>query len=229
MCDMFLEMIKSMSISEKDIQERFKLTTIETMRAIENEGKSALVMYAHYASYEWSNSLNLISSFQCIGIYKKIRNPYFNALLIKIRARFDSPLIESKQVIRRIIKDRAENKLRLYGMISDQTPKIQNAFYWRPFMGTTVPMFMGAELLAKKLNLPVYYMKVTKKKRGFYEAELVPITLEPKKCKDHFIIDSYTKLLEEQIDQQPEHYLWTHKRWKLKNSPKPSGAIVVAE
>ncbi len=226
MCDMFLEMVKSLSITEEELKERFKLTNIAFLRTLEAQNKSALVMYAHYASYEWSNSIDLISSFACVGIYKKIANPHFDALLQRIRARFGSPLIESKNVIRKIIKDRQAGKLHFYGMISDQTPKMQNASYWRPFMGVTVPMFLGTQILSKKLDLPVYYMKVTKKKRGFYEAEFVPITTHPKNCGTYEIVDTYTRLLEEQIYEQPEYYLWTHKRWKFKDFPKPSDAVI---
>ena len=183
-------------------------------------------MYAHYASYEWSNSIDLVSEYDCVGIYKKIANPHFDALLQRIRARFGSPLIESKNVIRKVIQDRKDQKLHIYGMISDQTPKMQNALYWRPFMGVTVPIFLGTQILSKKLDLPVYYMKVTKKKRGFYEAEFVPITTDPKNCGDYEIVDSYIQFLEEQIHEQPEYYLWTHKRWKFKGFPIPKEAVV---
>ena len=226
MCDMFLEMIKSLAITEEEIKARFRLKDEASLQRLEAENKSVLVMYAHYASYEWSNSIDLISRYDCVGIYKRIANPHFDALLQRIRARFGSPLIESKNVIRKIIQDRRDEKLHFYGMISDQTPKMQNATYWRPFMGVTVPIFLGTQILSKKLDLPVYYMKVTKRKRGFYEAEFVPITTDPKNCGEYEIVDTYTKLLEAQIYEQPEFYLWTHKRWKFKDFPRPEGAVV---
>ena len=226
MCDMFLEMIKSLTITKEEIMSRFKLAHPDGMQAIEAQQKSILVMYAHYASYEWSNSLDISSPFECVGIYKRIANPYFDQLLQRIRSRFGSPLLESRQVVRRVIKDRAEGNLHIYGMISDQSPKLVNAMYWRPFMGVTAPMFLGTQVLSKKLDLPVYYMKVKKVKRGFYEAEFVPIAIDPKNCGDYFIIDRYIELLEEQIRERPELYLWTHKRWKLKDAIKPKGAVV---
>ena len=57
-------------------------------------------------------------------------------------------------------------------------------------------------------------LKVEKVKRGFYEATISTITKHPKDYKDYEITDIFLKLLEEQIYEAPEYYLWTHKRWK---------------
>ena len=32
--------------------------------------------------------------------------------------------------------------------------------------------------------------------------------------KDYEITDAFMKLVEQQIHEAPEYYLWTHKRWK---------------
>lgn len=224
--DIFFEMIKSISISESEIQKRFKIKNIAGFRAIESQNKSIVGMYAHYASYEWSNSINLSSNYQCVGIYKKIQNPYFDALLQKIRARFDSPLIESKKVFRQIAKDKIAGRLRMYGMISDQSPKLQNALYWTPFLGIMSPVFMGTEVLARRLDIPVYYMKITKVKRGFYEGEIIPIATKPKEVPEYYIVNTYTKMLEAQILEEPAYYLWTHKRFKHHVSTRPERAVV---
>jgi len=56
--------------------------------------------------------------------------------------------------------------------------------------------------------------KVRKLKRGYYEAEIVPIALEPTKTKENFITDTFTEALEELIQEDPRYYLWTHNRFK---------------
>src|SRR5699024_9536095 len=104
-----------------------------------------------------------------------------------------------------------------YGMIADQSPKLQFARYWRPFFNHKVPVFIGSEKLAKRLDLSVTYLKIEKTKRGYYEAELIPITDNPDSLPDYEITDTYFELLEAQIRQNPQNYLWTHKRWKHEN------------
>ncbi|PTM03400.1 MAG: lipid A biosynthesis acyltransferase, partial [Bacteroidetes bacterium] len=44
------------------------------------------------------------------------------------------------------------------------------------------------------------------------------ITEHPNDFKDYEITDAFLKLVEQQIYDTPEYYLWTHKRWKHKDS-----------
>ncbi|MFC5048821.1 lysophospholipid acyltransferase family protein [Aquimarina hainanensis] len=164
MCDMFLEMIKSISITKEEMLERFRVTNIEDFHALEKENKSIVVLMGHYASYEWSSAIDLLSINPCVGIYKKVRNPYFDKMVHRIRGRFSARLIESHDVVRTISQDIKKGDICSYGMIADQSPKIWNAKYWTDFMGVTVPVFLGASLIARKFDLTVLYLQINKRK-----------------------------------------------------------------
>ena len=114
----------------------------------------------------------------------------------------------------------AENQkngiLSMYGLASDQSPKLNRAFHWDKFMGVEVPVHTGAEMLAKKYDLNVLFVKVKKVKRGFYEATFVPITDNPTSIPDFEITNTFLREVEKQILEAPEYYFWTHKRWKHK-------------
>ncbi len=229
MCDMFLEMIKSISISNNEMKKRFKITNLDKIQELEAKGENIMVFMAHYASYEWSNVVDIQTNFQAVGIYKKIGNKYFDRLVRRIRARFGSRVVTTKNAMKEITEDQEKNDgLYMYGLVSDQSPKIYNAMYWTDFMGIKVPTFLGAEVLAKRSGMNVYYLKVEKLKRGYYEAEFVPITENSKNCQDYFIVKKYLSILEEQIRNKPEFYLWSHKRWKHRNavSEAPEGATI---
>ena len=214
LCDMFLEMIKTMTISKKEIKKRYLFTNLDFYKELEKEQKSIAVMCAHYGSYEWLISMNYYSDFQGYGIYKKIRNPYFDKLVHKIRSRFKAILITTKETIPTIIKNNNENKLGLYGFASDQSPKLESAFHWSKFMNIEVPVHTGAEMLAKRYNMSLIFLKVKKVKRGFYEAELELLSKDPKDIPNYEITDEFFKRVEKQIYEAPEFYLWTHKRFK---------------
>ena len=51
-------------------------------------------------------------------------------------------------------------------------------------------------------------------KRGYYEATFQTLADKPKSFKDYDITDRFLKLVEDQIIEAPEYYLWTHNRWK---------------
>ena len=214
MCDMFLEMIKTMSISSEEMKERFKITNIELLKEYEQKNKSIILLAAHYASWEWLLSINESTSFKCYGVYKKVNNKYFDAKVRAIRSKFKSILVTTDNTIALINDNEKNGVMSLYGLASDQSPQVHKTFHWQQFMGITVPVHTGAEMLAKRYDLEVVFAKVKKVKRGYYEATFVPIANNPKSIPDYEITDAYLKEVEQQILEAPEFYFWTHKRWK---------------
>ena len=214
LCDMFLEMIKTMTISKKEISKRFVFTNLEVYKNLESQQKSIAMMLAHYASYEWVISMNAYVTYSAFAIYKKIANPYFDKLVRKIRSRFKAYLITTKETIPYIIKNKNNNELSIYGFASDQSPKVSSAFHWQKFMGIEVPVHTGAEMLSKKYDMNVIFLKVKKVKRGFYEASFEILSENVQEVPNYEITDKFLKLVEQQIYEAPEYYLWTHKRWK---------------
>lgn len=217
MCDLFLEMAKSLTISEKEIKSRFKFTNIELVKEFEKQNKSIIFVCGHYASYEWVISMGYHVNHQGFVIYTPLANKYFDRLVKKIRMNHNSSLIARHEAIATMIQHKEEGLLAAYGMASDQSPQPHKAHYWRKFMGVKVPVITGPEFLSKKLDYPVVFIDIQKPKRGYYEATFKLITDNPKELPDYTITDQFTDMLEKQIRTKPEHYLWTHKRFKHKN------------
>lgn len=214
MCDMFLEMIKTMNISEKEINKRFVITNIEQISEYEKKGKSVILMCAHYASWEWLISIGNKISFKSIGIYKKVNNKYFDKLVRDIRSRLNAELVETKKTVDLMEYNEKNGIKAFYGFASDQSPQLHKAKYWDHFMGLEVPVYTGAEMLAKKLDMNMFFVKVKKVKRGFYEATIIPLVDNPRDYPDYEITSKFLREVEKQIYEAPEFYFWTHKRWK---------------
>lgn len=214
MCDMFLEMIKTMSISEKEINRRFVLTNIELIKEYEQKGKSVVLMCAHYASWEWLINIAKKINFSSIGIYKRINNKYFDKLIRDIRSRMKAELVETKKTVELMEYNEKMGIKAFYGFASDQSPQLSRAKYWDTFMGHEVPVYTGAEMLAKKLDMNIVFVRAKKLKRGFYEATLVPLVENPRDYPDYEISSIFLREVEKLIMEAPEYYFWTHKRWK---------------
>ncbi len=221
-CDNFLEMIKTMTMSDKEMSKRFVLENMELVHEYEAKGKSIILMCAHYGSYEWllvmNKSLHTLKGF---GVYKKLANPYFDKLVRKIRGRFDAELIDTKETVPVMLNNKRKGILGYYGFISDQSPKIYRVPYWGKFFGMEVPVHGGAELLAKKLDMNIMFVKGAKVKRGHYKATFIPYVNDPKEIPNFEITDRFLRLLEQQIIEEPAYYLWTHKRFKNRRNDPP--------
>lgn len=214
MVDLFMEMIKSMTISKKELLRRFEYTNIELLSKYEKEGKSIVLLAGHYASYEWLTSIGYFTSHKGYAIYSPLSNKYFDRLVKRIRSRHNAFLLSRYRTLETVKQHLKEGTLAVYGFANDQSPQPRKAYYWRPFMGVTVPVFTYAERLAKDLDLPVLYVGVKKIKRGYYQATFSVITDDPQSFPDYEITDRYTEKLEEEIRKDPAYYLWTHNRFK---------------
>ena len=214
LCDMMVEAIKSLTISKAEMKKRFKFTNVELIQDIENQNKSIILMCAHYGSWEWIFILQTYVKSRGNAVYKQLANRYFDKLVKRIRARYNSYLITTKDIIPTLIEQKKQGILSINGFVSDQSPKLDKAYHWNTFMGINVPVHTGAEMLAKKLDMAVVFFGVKKIKRGYYETTFKTISLTPKEFKDYEITDIFLKLVEAQIHEAPEYYLWTHKRWK---------------
>ncbi len=215
LCDLFLEMIKTLSISKKEIEKRYTFSNMEVYYELEKKEKSIALLCAHYASYEWAVSMNYHIHFMGYGVYKKLANPYFDTLVRKIRSKFKSNLIDSKETIPTMATNFRNKNYSLYGLVSDQSPKLSTTHHWQKFMGIEVPVHTGGEMLAKKYDMNVIFLKTKKLKRGYYEASFEVLSDgNTKNFPNYEITDNFLKLVEQQIYDAPEFYLWTHKRWK---------------
>lgn len=212
--DMFLEMAKTMTISESELKKRFKIINPEELNRLVSLNKSIILMFGHYASWEWSIVLQHYINLKTLAVYKPLANKYFNNLVKRIRSKFNTDLISTKETVSTINDHEARNIKTLIGFLSDQSPRRTKDVYWGEFMGIKVPCFTGAERLAKKLDLTTAYLKVTKIKRGFYEAKIMTLAENPNAYKDYQLTDMFLREVEKQIYEDPEYYFWTHNRWK---------------
>ncbi len=213
-CDMIMESVKSMTITEAEMKKRFTFTNVDLLIDIESQNKSIALMCAHYGSWEWIFILQTYVGTKGYAIYKRLENKYFDKLVKRIRAKYNSHLITTKESIPILMQSKRDGNITICGFVSDQSPKVEKAFHWKEFMDIKVPVHTGAEVIAKKLDMAVVFFGVKRLKRGYYETTFKTIALNPKDFGSYQITDIFLKLVEDQINEAPEYYLWTHKRWK---------------
>lgn len=216
LCDTFLEMIKTLTISKSEMSKRYILTNLDFYLELEKKGKSIALMTAHYASYEWAISMNHYIKFKGVGIYKKISNPYFDKLVRDIRSKFKATLITTKETKHFMEQRYIDKQLCLYGFASDQTPRRADNNHWYTFLGIETPIHIGAEIFAKKFDMNVGFLASKRIKRGYYEATIELLSDDVKNVPDFAISELFIKKVEKQIYVAPEFYLWSHKRFKHK-------------
>ena len=214
-CDTFVEMIKQFSMSKDEMMRRMVFVDCDkALGTFNNEQKILFLMLGHFGNWEWIASLQYWTpGVHCSQVYHPLTDDVFDELFIQLREQYGGECIKMRKTVRRMIQLNAGDKPVICGMIADQQPRWDAIHHFCQFLRHESAVFIGTEELAKKLNSLVYYGSVTRVKRGYYQCRLVPITLSPQEMSDYDITDKYFELLEADIRQHPELWLWTHKRW----------------
>lgn len=216
LCDLFVEIIYEIHISKAEIRRRLKYKNIEDILKQHEAGKGIMIMTAHHGNWEWGMNLPLFTPEGIIScqIYKKLKNKQFDEFMRKLRGQFGGVNVEKRELLRTMVRMKQGNDKGLFLMISDQTPSAWKIHHWTDFLNQDTPVFTGTEQLARKFDYPVFYAEINRIKRGYYECEFIPISLKPKETAEFEITEKYTRLLQKTIEEQPEYWLWSHRRWK---------------
>jgi len=216
--DLFVEIIKLVSLPEKELFKRVTVSDEEILSRLANEKKGVVVVMSHTGNWEWISQRVCYSGrcFDYVGVVaKEISNPHFEAIFTGLRMRLQqgySEIIPFNQTARHLASVR--HKTSMIITIADQTPHRDQIQYRTTFMNQDSGVFLGPERIAKSLNFAVVFCHVSKPGRGQYHIRYELITDSPKENPAYEITNKHVKMLENDIIKQPETWLWSHRRWK---------------
>jgi KDO2-lipid IV(A) lauroyltransferase len=216
LCDLMLETFKTLAIRPKQALKHCAMDPAgeALLKRYGNEKKSIILVLGHFGNWEWAGTtFSLTFDYPLYVIYHPLRNKHFDNLIYRMRTRFGTRLISMKDTFKQMVSLR--NEVNATAFIADQTPSPENA-YWTQFLGQDTPVFWGTEKIAQKMNYPVVYITVKRLKRGYYKVYAEELFSDPKNTVTGEISQAHTRKLESDIQQQPEIWLWSHRRWKHK-------------
>ena len=213
-CDLTFETFKSLTITEASLKKRISFSGVDIFEDYYAKNQSTIIAMGHFGNWELGGARFAVEPLhQLFVIYHPLRNKYFDQLFYTMRTRLGNGLYSMKESIRGIIKDR--DKLTTIAFIADQTPSPKGA-HWMQFLNQETPVFKGMGKIASKMDYPVIYVGIQRTGRGYYEMKAETLIPSPKEVTETEIIELFTKRLEKDIQEMPEIWLWTHRRWKHK-------------
>lgn len=224
---LFMETIKGFTISPASLTKHLTYNNPEEIKRVFEQSKGVILTTGHIGNYEWlaidiPNSLKIPVAVP----YKKLTNPYFDKAFKTSRERGGSILFHTHRT--QFFLKREKSKY-ILALANDQSASPDKS-YWTKFFGIDTTFFVGTEYVAKQMDFAVVFLNIQATKRGHYALTFQTITENPTEEPVGAIMESHVKLLEENIRQAPEYWLWSHKRWKHKKPenfeggfPKTSG------
>jgi KDO2-lipid IV(A) lauroyltransferase len=215
LADLIVETIKSISISKKELKNRMQLhhESYALLRKYEKTGKHIFVILGHYGNWEWASLLaGEETRYPSYALYSSPRNKTFEKFLVKNRSRFGCHLIPMNHM--KMLLTHLQKEPSFVAFVADQTPVDTENAHWTKFMHLQTPFYKGFDILAQKTDAIVMYLSINKLNRGFYELQFETITENASEEKENSIAEKFVRLLEKDIMNKPEYWLWSHRRWK---------------
>lgn len=214
-CDLMVESIMLFSISKEDAIKRCKLVNPEIFQPYYDQGRSVAFAGGHYNNWELlAVAIAPQTMHQVDAIYAPLTNPFMENKIKSSRSKFGLRMTPKKETAQFIEDTKAEKTAMIFAI--DQAPFRKQKAYWMSFFNKETAVAFGTERYAVKYDWPVFFCKINKVKRGYYEMKFELVTDTPTKCKEGWITQKLTRIMEDQIKESPEYWLWTHKRWKRK-------------
>ncbi|MDE6562305.1 MAG: lysophospholipid acyltransferase family protein [Muribaculaceae bacterium] len=218
LCDTFIEAVKLLGISDKEVDRRVKVFNAEIVDRAVEEGHSVVLFLGHYGNWEWVPAItrHFHNGAEMVQIYHPLSDKVMDKLMLKIRSRFGSESIPMANTYRRLVEIERDGNRFVAGFISDQRPRGHHTDSWMEFLGIKTDYITGGEVIGNRLKCKYIYLDVEPTGRGYYNMtfkEIQPID----DGKEFPYTRSYMKMLEETIRRDPPYWLWSHKRFSHSN------------
>jgi KDO2-lipid IV(A) lauroyltransferase len=223
-CDLVVETVKTISISPKQLRRRIVATNPELANKVLSGDRKAIAVAGHYCNWELlALGITSITQKKFLIIYKPLTNKVFDRFFINTRSRFSGIPVAMKLVLRKMVE--LKNEPFMTVLLGDQTPVRHESTYFTTFLNQPTPVFLGVEKMAKSFDCEIYFCDMRKVKRGYYTYTAVPLIEDAKTSGPYEITKAHVQYLEKVIREEPEYWLWSHRRWKFKPEDI-EGAIV---
>ena len=213
LCDIMLEGFKGFTVSAADLKERYHFLNPEIMNHYYSKGKEVISCGAHFANWEWGIMAGALQfDHKIVAFYQPFSNKYINGYMLRNRTRFGTELITKSDVGAPFEQERSQTTTFFFG--ADQSPKRVDRAHWMTFLNQETACMTGPGIFSQKYDMPIVYFDVQRVKRGYYSVELVELERAPTTSASNAITEKYMRMVESIIRTTPEHYFWSHNRWR---------------
>ena len=185
-------------------------------------GRDWIAMTAHFGCWEYCSFWGLYDPTQIVvAVYHPLRSKIVEALYQRLRNGDYATTVSMKESLRFYLRNREkgiDGKNLAMGLIADQNPPRRPDSRWFRFLNQDTIFFDGGEKLALRCQLPVYFVKIERLRRGRYEMSFEQIYDGKEEVAEYEITERYVRMLEAEIRRRPELWMWSHRRWKHKRN-----------
>ncbi|RAJ03876.1 KDO2-lipid IV(A) lauroyltransferase [Chitinophaga skermanii] len=221
--DMMVESIKLLTMRKSSLMKRFNCD-LSVLQELYAKGKSCQLHLGHNFNWEWANLFCMQGvPYDFLVVFMPLTSKVMNRVFTHFREKFGSKLIPANDMKNGMAP--WIGKQYLIALVADQNPGKASRGYWFKFLNQMTVFYKGPEMQARRYNIPVVFVNIRKRKRGYYDAELKLAFEFPQQEPEGAITQAFVDYLETKINEQPEDWVWSHRRWKHQYKPEYGNGI----
>ena len=175
--------------------------------------RPAIIVTAHFGNWEALGLAIAREGYPVVSVAAPLANPFVDRALNRLRTSTGQRIIPKEGAVRRLLRE-------LRGgagtaMLLDQNTLPRDGGVFVPFFGLPVPISRAAVRLAARSGASIVPVFSVPQPDGSYRGyALAPIPVVRDVDEDEMTA-RLAKMMEQQIRENPGHWLWMYRRWKL--------------
>jgi KDO2-lipid IV(A) lauroyltransferase len=227
-----LEVSKLAHLTAENISD---LVTYDGVNGLNNyqaaleKGKGILYLTGHFSSWELLPTAHALHGYPLSFITRPLDNARLDQYLLKIRESKGNRVFGKKNSVRHILSNL--KSIGSVGILMDQNTSLQEGIFV-DFFGLPAATTTGIALLALRTDAPVLPGYLTPLRNGRYTIKFLPpmdMVRTGDRNRDLEVnTRRFNEVLEQIIREQPDTWLWGHKRWKYQPDGNPQNLYALS-
>lgn len=166
----------------------------------------------HLGNWEIMSTLCGLRGKPVTAVAMPLKNAFADRLLNRLRRQTGSKAVPRQGAVRALLKSLKGG--RSIALVIDQNTLPAEGGFFLPFLGLPAPVTNAAGMLWQRTGVPVLVVDCTADEKGVYTARGSQMFPVDETTTSEAVTKQAIRLLEGVIRQQPEHWLWSYKRWR---------------
>ncbi|MES2202230.1 MAG: hypothetical protein V4498_08260 [candidate division FCPU426 bacterium] len=218
-----IELARMPVTSPEEIESYFEFENLELLHTLQQAGKGAICLSAHYGNWEWMGAALIKKGFPMTFMIGTQSNPHVDRLFNEYRGKVGIKFVRIRH-IKEVVKGLRNGEF--MALLGDQDGDKWGTFV--DFFGRHASTHTIGDILARKTGAPTFFGVSQRLGPRKHFVSIVPMAEAPAGLSEiqasAFRLQEYNNHLEAAIRRDPGQWLWMHRRWQSQPFHRLSGA-----
>ena len=207
----FAEYIFIKDFRNGNLKENIEIIGENVLDEIKKKNSQVVFISGHFSNFELMAMSLEKNDIKLAAIYRPLNNIFLNLIMEKIRKKYICQNQIKKGIggLKNLVKYKKQNFSTALMIDQRVSEGILSNLFNKKALTTTIPA-----QLVKKYNIPIVPVFIERVNDLKFKITINKPVFFSKDTTINSITDELNKILEKMIIKKPEHWIWSHNRWK---------------